>query len=56
MRARKHRFGVHSMALPMPLANVDTYLTTLPSPTWSPTLARFVEVLYQVTGQPRLNG
>lgn len=51
--AHRHRFGIHSLALPVPLASVDTYLATLPSPTWSPALARFVEVLCQATGQPQ---
>ncbi|WP_136064000.1 LysR family transcriptional regulator [Modicisalibacter radicis] len=50
--AHRHRFDIHSLALPTPLANVDTFLATLSSPTWSPALARFVEVLCQATGSP----
>lgn len=51
--AHRHRFDVHSLELPASLANVDTYLATPLSPTWSPVLTCFVETLGQVMAQPQ---
>ncbi|MHB0774226.1 LysR family transcriptional regulator [Halomonas sp. WWR20] len=48
VEAHRQRFGVHSVAIPRVLANVDTYLVTLPQATWSPALACFVDALGQL--------
>jgi DNA-binding transcriptional LysR family regulator len=52
--AHQHRFGIHSLALPHPIAEVDTYFVTAEQNTWAPSLARFVDTLRQsvVKGEP----
>ena len=45
VEAHQHRFGIHYLALPSAIANIDTYFVTPESATWSPALARFVDTL-----------
>ena len=45
VEAHQHRFGIHTLELPTPIANVDTYLVAPEPETWTPALASFAETL-----------
>ncbi|MDR5907039.1 LysR substrate-binding domain-containing protein [Franzmannia qiaohouensis] len=48
VEAHQHRFAIHCLALPAPIAQVDTYFAAAQPATWTPALARFVDTLRQV--------
>ncbi|WP_280550173.1 MULTISPECIES: LysR family transcriptional regulator [unclassified Halomonas] len=47
VEAHLHRFSIHYLELPKPIAEVDTYFAAPEPDTWSPALARFVDNLHQ---------
>lgn len=51
--AHRHRFDIHCLALPAPIAEVDTYFAAPPRDTWTPALARFAERLRQAVVMPQ---
>ena len=45
VEAHQHRFGIHTLALPASIANIDTYFVAPEPETWTPALASFAETL-----------
>lgn len=45
VEAHQHRFDIHFLALPTPIASVDTYFAAAEPATWTPALSRFVDTL-----------
>ena len=56
VEAHQHRFGIHTLALPASIANIDTYFVAPKSETWTPALASFAETLRDavVVNEPQL--
>ena len=55
VEAHQHRFGIHTLALPPSIANVDTYFAALEPKTWTPALASFADILRgAVVDEPQL--
>ncbi len=57
VEAHQHRFGIHTLALPASIANIDTYFVAPEPETWTPALASFAETLRDavVVNEPQLN-
>lgn len=55
VEAHQHRFGIHYLELPKPIAEVDTYFAAPEPDTWTPALARFVDTLREavIMAEPR---
>lgn len=47
VEAHQHRFDIHYLGLPEPIAEVGTYFAAAEQNTWAPSLARFVDTLHQ---------
>ncbi|TDX23706.1 DNA-binding transcriptional LysR family regulator [Modicisalibacter xianhensis] len=47
VEAHQHRFNIHFLELPKPIAEVDTYFAAAEPDTWTPALSRFVDTLRQ---------
>jgi len=45
VEAHQDRFEIGYLKLPSSIANIDTYFVTAKQPTWTPSLARFVDIL-----------
>jgi DNA-binding transcriptional LysR family regulator len=45
VEAHRHRFEIDYLKLPSTIANIDTYFVTAKQSTWTPSLARFVDIL-----------
>ncbi|MBZ5876356.1 LysR family transcriptional regulator [Chromohalobacter israelensis] len=52
VEAHQHRFGIHYLALPASLAEIDTYFAAPEPATWTPALARFVDTLHPAVDVP----
>ncbi|MGM0702963.1 MAG: LysR family transcriptional regulator [Pseudomonadota bacterium] len=52
VEAHRHRFDIHFLELPTPIAEVDTYFAAPARDTWPPALSCFVETLRQAVAMP----
>lgn len=50
VEAHRHRFDIHFLELPQPIAEVDTYFAAAAPATWTPALSRFADTLRQAVG------
>ncbi|MCS2608794.1 LysR family transcriptional regulator [Halomonas dongshanensis] len=53
VEAHRHRFEVHTLALPAPIAQVDTYFVAAQPNTWTPALERFAATVRESVSATR---